>query len=536
MRRHVLRIVLVLAALTGSRANAQTPDQLIHLMLEANGGAQRINEVRSIEYETVGYFHGRHQSRHIQPPWDRIPIRQYIAVDFDAGTSVRDILSAWPGGLTMGYRDINDGDRQISLNTIARLAEPGGMGHSAALNSVNIRFPALFVRLMADNPDRLSNVRQEVRDGMNVILAQYGERTTLVIHAETHLLLAMEYSGTDHMAGREVAYRREYQDYMDTDGIMVPQRFLFWVDGLTYYDMSLPHVAFNTDITPYLEIPDGFAEIESSMGYSGQPEISVREIADGVYAAGNGETQILYVEFDDYWLAMETGGFPAYAENTHEAMRPFMNGKPLRYIVPTHYHDDHLIGVHYYARIGATILTTRDKEPYIRELLNRSWGDHGPVENAQFDYIDGPVRSFADDTNRFDVLVYADAPHTENMLVGYVHNAGVLFSGDIVIGWIQPEPGVVRQGAPFGARHLDAWIRELQADDLIGPVNEYTSVHGLAYSPDEWRQLLETERTYIALPNNRPLRLDDWFLDYGLIDDTVHNARRDFLPSVPTTH
>jgi hypothetical protein len=140
------------------------------------------------------------------------------------------------------------------------------------------------------------------------------------------------------------------------------------------------------------------------------------------------------------------------------------------------------------------------------------------------------------ETNRFDIHVYANSPHSENMLVGYVDPAGVLFSGDTVIGWVQPVPGEVRQGATFAARHLDAWVQQRQQAGEMGEVREYVNVHGLPYSPDEWRQLLATERTFVALPDNTPLPVASWFLDYGLIDDTVHNARRDHLPDIPTVY
>jgi glyoxylase-like metal-dependent hydrolase (beta-lactamase superfamily II) len=512
-------------------------DILLAHMIEAYGGEARLEAIRSIEFETVGYFHGRNQSRHTEPPWDRMPIRQFTAVDFDADRGARDVLSAWPGGLTMGYRTIIDGERRFHLNTIAQIYETGSMGGVDALRgSARIRFPGLYLLTLRDNPDEIQNVRHETIDSMEFIAFDNGAGRTTYVYPESYLIHSTQWSIVDHMSGRETAYRRIYNDYMDIDGMVFPQRYLMFVEGLPYYDLSLPHIALNPDISAYLEIPDGFEPVEDTDGYSGNPEISVRQIADGVYAAGGGEIQVLYVEFDDYWVAMETGNFPDYAENTHRAMMPYMNDKPLRYIIPTHYHDDHLVGVYYYSWIGATILTTRDKEGYIRTLLSRSYGENGGVENPVFEFIDGEVYTFEDATNRLDVHVYADAPHTENMLVGYVHDAGVLFSGDTVIGWAQPVAGQVRQGATFAALHLQDWIEDRQAEGAIREIHEYMNVHGLPYSPDEWRQLLSQERVFVTLPDDSARPVASWFLEYGLIDDTVHNARRDYLPDVPTTH
>ena len=529
---------LLLVLTTRSVAYSQNDiDALLSRMLDAYGGEEQLEDIQSLEFETVGYFHGRNQSRRTEPPWDRIPVRQFTAIEFPSERAARDVLSAWPGGLSMGRREISNGENSWTLNTISRFYEASdASGYRYALNSVNTRFPGLFVRFLDDNRDRISDIDTEMRDGIHYISFLYGERTIVLVHPETFLISTMEYDGIDHMSGRTVSYQREYQDYYLYEGMMVPGRFLMWVDGLPYFDLNISHLAFNVNIEAYLEIPDTFVEIESSAGYSGQSEIDVRRIADGVYAAGDGEIQILYVEFDDYWVAMETGNFPSYAEATHQMMMPHMNGKPLRYIVPTHYHDDHLIGIHYYARIGATILTTRDKEAYIRQMLDRSHGDHGPVQNASFEYIEGDLFQIADETNRMDIHVYADAPHTENMLVAYVHGSEILFSGDTVIGWVQPDRGHVRQGAPFAAVHMDNWVREQQAAGRMGSIREYVNVHGLAYSPEEWRQMLSTERTFVTLPDNAALPVLSWFLDYGLSDETVHNPRRDYLPTIPTTH
>lgn len=522
-RSTLLAAILLAGTSPLALAQAQdwTPETLLDRMYEAHGG-DAVDGIRSLEFETVGYFHGRYQSRHTTPPWDLIPIRQYTAIDFESPRAVRDVLSAWPGGLTMGYRSIIDGDTDWHLNTIARFYERGTFNsYNGTMGSVRVRFPVYFVQSLVEDPSRVSSIGQETRSGMDYITLVYDAGSTMYVNPETFLIDSVEYRSANHMVGREVDYRRAYDNYTDIGGIMVPQRYLMWVEGLPYYDLSLPTVRFNTDISRHLEIPDNFAEVAASDAYSGQMEIGVREVADGVFAAGNGETQILYVEFDEYFVAMETGGFPSYAENVHAAMEPYMDGKPLRYIVPTHYHDDHLFAVHYYARIGATILTTRDKEGYIRELLNRTWDEHGPVTDAAFEYIDGPVRTFADGTNRFDVHVYADAPHTENMLVGYVEGSGILFSGDTVIGWVQPEPGIVRQGAPYAALHLDQWVRERQAAGEMGAVSEYVNVHGVPYSPAEWRQMLATERTFTTLPDNEAMPVLTWFERYGLNDNTT---------------
>jgi hypothetical protein len=159
----------------------------------------------------------------------------------------------------------------------------------------------------------------------------------------------------------------------------------------------------------------------------------------------------------------------------------------------------------------------------MRRLLSRAWGEAPPVANAKFRFVDGPRLVPEDSTNRLDVHVYRDAPHTENMLVGYLGREQVLYSCDVFIGWV----GGVRQGASYGARHLAGWVAARQSGGELGPVRNYASCHGRAYSAAEFEKMLATERTIVTLPSGEAWQSGNWFDRFGLGDDTARNPRRD---------
>jgi len=179
--------------------------------------------------------------------------------------------------------------------------------------------------------------------------------------------------------------------------------------------------------------------------------------------------------------------------------------------------------VHFYARIGTTILTTRDKQGFLNRLLATNWGEHGPVSGASFQFLESPTLSFGANGDALRLLVYADAPHTENMVVAYVPGKQLLFTADVFIGWAGDE---VRQGASYSARHLDQWVKGMQVQGLVGPVDMFVSVHGRSYSRDDMDDMLAAERTVTTLPTNEPWPTVSWPARYGLADDTVSNSRR----------
>lgn len=516
-----LSLVVLLA---GCNAAAQQPaDALLDEVAAAYGGQQALARIDSFEYEAVGYFIGRYQSRYTEPPYDRLPVRAFAAIDLEHRRSTWDSISTWPGELNMGTRAVVDGDEQWTLNTISRIYTDGAMhGYDSMVSSAAARLPWLLVRRMLDNRDRVSSGEGKLVHGIHYDVLRYKDRLDVLVHPRTRLIYAIDATAHD-MTDGEIMTRRVFSHYFDRDGVMLNRRYQVWRNDVATTDAQLVTFRTGIDIEPYLAVPDAFKRVPSMDGYNGQWEIGVEDLGDGIYIAGNGETRILYVEIDDYFVAIEAGGMPHYAEETYNAMRPYMNGKPLRYIVPTHHHDDHAIAVHFYARIGTTILTTRDKEGFLNRLLATSWDEHGPVENARFEFIEEMKHTLSGKDGTVDLLVYADAPHTENMIVAYVPGKKLLFTADIFIGWAGDE---VRQGASYSARHLNKWVDQLQGNKTIGGVDLYVSVHGRAYTREEMNRMLATERTVVTLPANEAWPTASWPARYGLADDTVGTTRR----------
>jgi len=521
LRSLITLIFVLLAAMPGVNAHASTSERLARV-IEAYGGAEALNRVAKVETEWAGYLVARYQSRYADPPYDRLPVRNWIAIDLTAGRSVIDSISTYPGELNLGFRAINDGTGQWTLNTISRLYSQGSMfSHQGIVDTARNRMPWMLAREMIANPGAFEAAGTRELRGITYDLLRRGE-SMIWVHPETSLIHAVSWR-EEGMTDVQAEAMRTYTHYFQHEGVMINRRHQAWANGEVMMDHELYSVRFNRPLDRYLRVPDGFLQVASLDGYNGVTDIGVEQIGRGVFLAGDGETRVLYVEFGDHFVAMEAGGMPDYTERTYEAMRPHMGNKPLRYIIPTHHHDDHAVAVHFCARIGATILTTRDKEGFMRRLLSRAWGEAPPVANAKFRFVDGPRLVLEDSTNRLDVHVYRDAPHTENMLVGYLGREQVLYSCDVFIGWV----GGVRQGASYGARHLAGWVAARQSAGELGPVRNYASCHGRAYSAAEFEKMLATERTIVTLPSGEAWQSGNWFDRFGLGDDTARNPRRD---------
>jgi glyoxylase-like metal-dependent hydrolase (beta-lactamase superfamily II) len=122
------------------------------------------------------------------------------------------------------------------------------------------------------------------------------------------------------------------------------------------------------------------------------------------------------------------------------AAEKLVPGKPIRHIVLSHFHDDHMGGVRTYAAEGASVVVHASAGDYIRAVLGqRRTLEPDRLELARRDgrQIEPAVMFVEDaltltDGTREIKLYHVPNMHVAGMLVGYVPDARVLFTADLV--------------------------------------------------------------------------------------------------------
>jgi glyoxylase-like metal-dependent hydrolase (beta-lactamase superfamily II) len=159
-----------------------------------------------------------------------------------------------------------------------------------------------------------------------------------------------------------------------------------------------------------------------------------------VWLARGGTHNSLVIEMADHLVIFEPPLFEGRSEGVIAAAKKSVPGKPIRHIVLSHFHDDHMGGVRTYAAEGAIVVVHSSAGDYIREVLDqRRTLEPDRLEIARRDgrqsqpavmLVDNSI-ALTDGTR--EVKLY-DVPnsHVTGMLVGYVPDARVLFTADLV--------------------------------------------------------------------------------------------------------
>jgi glyoxylase-like metal-dependent hydrolase (beta-lactamase superfamily II) len=120
---------------------------------------------------------------------------------------------------------------------------------------------------------------------------------------------------------------------------------------------------------------------------------------------------------------------------TLSALRAKYLGKPVKCLVLTHHHMDHVGGIRAYASAGATIVVGKGTAEHYRRVLAAPYTrnpDLSPQDLSRTPIVEVAEKYAIIDSAR-EVAVYAiePNPHAQGLLIGYVPDAKLGFVTDI---------------------------------------------------------------------------------------------------------
>ena len=213
-----------------------------------------------------------------------------------------------------------------------------------------------------------------------------------------------------------------------------------------------------------------------------QNRVVSTQLAPGVVLVGGGSHNSVAVEFKDFVTVIEG---PLSNQRTNavvaEVHKLFPN-KPIKYLVNTHNHFDHLGGVRGFVAEGATVITDeRNRNFYQRvvfapqsrtlapdRLSTRPFAPTGP---GTLDLQTFSEQYTISDGNETIQLFHVDGlNHSDNMLIAYLPKEKIVINADL---YGPPPAGGNIQNVNANAVALYRNIKRLKLD-----VNQHVPIHG----------------------------------------------------------
>jgi glyoxylase-like metal-dependent hydrolase (beta-lactamase superfamily II) len=217
--------------------------------------------------------------------------------------------------------------------------------------------------------------------------------------------------------------------------------------------------------------------------------VETQKLADGVYLLGGSTHNSVAVEFENFVAVVEAPLDEKRSLAVIEEVTKLTSNKPIRYLVNTHQHFDHIGGLRTYLHVGATIITHwKNFDFYNRDVLNYAprtlqpdmvslWP---PTELAEGYNIETVRENYVvtDGTRLMNIYYVQPLQHAEGMLMAYLPKDKLLIEADLFDTHTPP------QATPTAAsRSFHNEVRQLKLD-----VSRIAPIHG---KPVSWAEFLE---------------------------------------------
>ena len=476
------------AACTAACQPQASASAIVARAIEAMGGAEKLDAVRNVT--ATGYAQYAYQ-------WgggridgsDHAPGKYIAANDLTRVYDLennrfrmrerRNMLFPFlaPFGHNFALNDWRlDGDVVFDINGETARRQPERMEGALWNDGVHMRRmwmlnnPVVLLRRMTAPGTTLSAPRQEGALSVVDVVLEEGDRLSAGFTAEG--LPAFMRWGNWHAQLGQVQFTTWYSGWVAWDGqggLLMPLGYDTRLDwrNIDYFRMFVDAYQVNTQIDD-LAAP---AEVRAAPvpPSNPAPQLTDVTIAPGIWRISNGTTVI---EFADHLVLFELGVNPDAARSVLAYARNLAPGKPIRYLVASHNHFDHVAGIRQAVAEGITVIQRRSTLEQLREMVERPAPDYPDDQgrNPQpFRSLEmGEHLRLADATRTLDLYWGRNNGHMSDVVFGHVPEARLLMEGDMVT-------------AAYEWAHWADSLRDVMAYyqlevDTISPVHAMTEV------------------------------------------------------------
>lgn len=312
-----------------------------------------------------------------------------------------------------------------------------------------------------------------------------GVRVMLYFDNKTNLLTKWE-TLRDHPVAGDSNTELVFDDYRPVGPLRLPFQYIDRTAGIPTEVLHASAIERNVEFSEdRFKAPTDFYSVEKD-----PPEPRVEKLADDLYLI-RGSHNSIFAVFNDYIIVLEAAVSSAYSDKCLKVIRETVPNKPIRYLVSTHFHFDHVAGVRPFIAQGVPILTTPDAKQIIKEVAASRHTMRPDVlslhPRAPMIETIAERKIIADEAHRLELYEVGPTEHVAQVLLAYFPKEKLLFEPDLLD--ITSKEVVIGVGDTL---MMERKIRALGLD-----VQRIIPAHGISGTAETLRAALALRTKYI---------------------------------------
>ena len=317
---------------------------------------------------------------------------------------------------------------------------------------------------MKRHPDRVSAIGDQTIAGKTYPAVQYrGEYGSfiLIFDPKTNLPARVRTLDWDALEG-DSSYDAEYSDWRNVSGAKIAFDANYTLNGMKVAELKLSSVMINPTLpaktfeipqamlaaavkpapanaTPYQWIIrrqfTGFYYDSDAKYTDDLDSLKLVDVAQNVSQTQGGTHNTLFLATNSYLIAVEAPNDDGQAVQSIAMAKKRYPGKPIRYVILTHHHVDHVGGMRTYATEGATIVVGKGDGDYFRKVLARpeTLNPDAPKNAFTPKVVEVADKWSVKDGGREVDAYMVENPHAADMMIVYIPDAKLGIVTDLYV-------------------------------------------------------------------------------------------------------
>jgi glyoxylase-like metal-dependent hydrolase (beta-lactamase superfamily II) len=373
---------------------------------------------------------------------------------------------------------------------------------AAVRKHVRLFNPHLLLRRAAEQPESVTVKEDASFNGAAhtvLELADAFKPIRLFVRKDSGLVAKVETLEDDPLRG-DVSIEVAFEDYRAVSGLQIPHKATLSQSGVVLHKEVRSSVTINEAVSDSLfaipaaatstpnpqdaqrgeaisEYLHRYAAIGVSIDFDQSLSVKTDMLAQGVYLINGANAHTLAIELPTQVVAAEAPLDDARSRVVIAEIKRLIPGKPIRYVINTHHHDDHSGGLRTYVAEGATVVTGAQNEAFYKTIFaapHRARPDalEQKPTPARIQAVSSTPFEITEGARKVRVLPLATT-HADGMLMVYVEDVQLVLVADLFSPGFFPTNMPIQGGFAAGAKEL---YMALMSSGLA--VQSIAGVHG----------------------------------------------------------